>query len=434
MNYSKVALAASAAWLVGAVSSSAQDNLTGSERKSVRLTIDGQISDDEYQGRVHGRIVAAFTDLPIALGASAEKGNGLERLMLGGAANLGEAVGLSIAGQFVREDADKAFGLTTDENVDTWSIASSLDLRLNNSTTLSIGVDGWNSPSLLLADTPLFQTRFDGASGVRLSTGLETYLDPSFRIGANVGFERAVENGDDGLFAKVDFSKAFGKLSVNGTAWTSPNFGDGGQIGLGYRFETDVIASVYAGYRDGVAEGAYAGIRLSKEFGSVASQANGALVDRLDRQMQYAQLTMPGVPKTARTTTVAKNVFLFAMLDGTVCESLEPTPGCTFLGATGLRISVADDPNYNRLGYGADDLWYVRFDSSGRGAIYNDLGQFQQYLNVDQFEGYIGGTTIGVGNTSSYWEDVTNKTYWMGKNGVLYSANTGGSNFGQAIN
>lgn len=434
MELRKLALAASAAWLTGAFAASAQDTHSDDKRKSVRITIDGQVSNDEFQERLSARIVAAFADLPIAFGATAEKGNGLERLMLGSAANLSEALDFSITGQFVREDADKVFGLATDQNVDTWSIASSLDLRLNGSSKISLGVDGWNSPSVLLADTPIFQTRFDGASGTRISAGLETYLDPTLRVDAKLGYELAVENGDDGIFAKIDFSKAFGKLSVEGSAWTSPNFGDGGQIGLGYRFDSDLIASVYAGYRDGATEGAYAGARLSIEFGPSTSEANGALADRLDRQMQHAQLTMPGVPKTARTSTVTKVTFPFVTAYGDVCQTVEATPGCTFFGADGTRITVAEDPDYNKFGNGADDLWYVRFDISGRGAIYNQLGQFQRYEDVSAFSGYMGGTTIGVGNTGFYWENVVNGTYWLGKNSVLYSANMSGSNFGQAIN
>lgn len=195
-----------------------------------------------------------------------------------------------------------------------------------------------------------------------------------------------------------------------------------------------MVASVHAGYRDGVAEGAYAGARLSMEFGAATSEANGALVDRLDRQMQYAQLTMPGVPKTARTSTVAKVSFPFVTIDGAVCQTAEPTPGCTFFGANGTRITVTDDPNYNRSGYGSDDLWYVRFSAGGQAAVYNDLGQFQYYSDVSNFAGFIGQTTIGVGSTGNCWENVANGTYWLGKNGILYSANSQTANFGQAIN
>ncbi|MFV8258030.1 hypothetical protein ACNQKP_09495 [Bdellovibrio bacteriovorus] len=119
---------------------------------------------------------------------------------------------------------------------------------------------------------------------------------------------------------------------------------------------------------------------------------------------------------------------------GDVCQTQEASPGCTFLKSTGARIKVTDDPDYNRGGYGSDDLWYVKFDSNGKAAVYNDLGVFQYYANVSEFAGYVGGTTIGVGTTGFYWEDISSGTYWLGKNGVLYNANSGESNYGQAIN
>ncbi len=119
-------------------------------------------------------------------------------------------------------------------------------------------------------------------------------------------------------------------------------------------------------------------------------------------------------------------------------NSSQPTPGCTFVRATGKRVTVSADPVYNSQGYGSDDLWYVKFDSSGRALVYNDLGQLQggQWAGrtTADFAGYIGGTTIGVGTTGAYWENVAGKTYWFGKNGVLYSAQTGAANYGQAIN
>ncbi|AFY02057.1 hypothetical protein Bdt_2374 [Bdellovibrio bacteriovorus str. Tiberius] len=119
---------------------------------------------------------------------------------------------------------------------------------------------------------------------------------------------------------------------------------------------------------------------------------------------------------------------------GDVCQTQEASPGCTFLKSTGERIKVTDDPDYNRGGYGSDDLWYVKFDSNGKAAVYNDLGVFQYYANVSEFAGYVGGNTIGVGTTGFYWEDISSGTYWLGKNGVLYNANSGESNYGQAIN
>lgn len=121
---------------------------------------------------------------------------------------------------------------------------------------------------------------------------------------------------------------------------------------------------------------------------------------------------------------------------GDVCRSSsEPTPGCTFVRSTGLRVTVSKDPNYDKFGYGSDDLWYVKFDASGRtAAVYNDLGVFQYNADISKFAGYVSGSTIGVGTTGAYWENVSGKTYWFGKNGVLFSANQGSANYGQAIN
>ncbi len=119
---------------------------------------------------------------------------------------------------------------------------------------------------------------------------------------------------------------------------------------------------------------------------------------------------------------------------GDVCTTREATPGCTFLRADGTRITVSEDPHYNDYGYGSDDLWYVKFDYSGRGAVYDDLGRFKYYADVSEFAGYVGGTSIGVGTTGFFWENVSGGTYWLGKNGVLYSANRGNSNYGQAVN
>jgi hypothetical protein len=129
---------------------------------------------------------------------------------------------------------------------------------------------------------------------------------------------------------------------------------------------------------------------------------------------------------------------------GDACTaSKEPTPGCTFVRATGLRVTVSADPTYDSQGYGSDDVWYVKFANNGDAVVYDDLGNPQKTVlgNIktykpSDFAGYIAGTasTIGVGVTGAFWEDVAGKTYWFGKNGVLYSANTGDANYGQAIN
>jgi uncharacterized protein YfiM (DUF2279 family) len=121
---------------------------------------------------------------------------------------------------------------------------------------------------------------------------------------------------------------------------------------------------------------------------------------------------------------------------GDACRTSEPTPGCTFSRTTGARVTVSADPTYDSQGFGSDDLWYVKFDSSGRAQVFDDLGNFKYNANPSEFAGYVPGTisTIGVGTTGFFWENVSSKTYWFGKNGVLYSANTSASNFGQAIN
>jgi uncharacterized protein YfiM (DUF2279 family) len=121
---------------------------------------------------------------------------------------------------------------------------------------------------------------------------------------------------------------------------------------------------------------------------------------------------------------------------GDICQTYSAEPGCTFNSSNGTRIKVTQDDDYNKHGNGSDDLWYVSFDSSGNAAVYNSLGQFQYYARASDFAGYIAGSTstIGVGTTGFYWENVSNGTYWLGKNGVLYSANKFDSNYGQAIN
>ncbi len=134
---------------------------------------------------------------------------------------------------------------------------------------------------------------------------------------------------------------------------------------------------------------------------------------------------------------------------GDMCATYEATPGCTFSTSTGRRITVSSDPDYDRYGWGSDDLYFVKFDSSGRGYAYDDLGyntcldmaschwdsyKGEWYVDVSQFAGWVGGNVIGVGTTGLFWEDISNGTYWLGKNGVLYSANWSDSNYGEAIN
>lgn len=119
---------------------------------------------------------------------------------------------------------------------------------------------------------------------------------------------------------------------------------------------------------------------------------------------------------------------------GNACATYEAEPGCTFDRVTGARLTVVDDTHYDRFRGGSDDLWYVEFDSHGRAAVYNSSAIFQYYADVSSFAGYVGGTAVGVGTTGLFWEDIRNGVYWLGKNGVLYSANQLDSNYGDAIN
>ncbi len=141
-----------------------------------------------------------------------------------------------------------------------------------------------------------------------------------------------------------------------------------------------------------------------------------------------------GGSSTTVTDSASVISYPYETVFGDVCLNSKPTPGCTFSRSTDKRITVTADPDYNRSGYGSDDLWYVKFDSSGQAKVYNDLGSFQYNANVNDFAGYIGGTTIGVGTTGLFWENVSNKTYWFGDTGILYNTDTSSSKYGQAIN
>tara|TARA_B110001454_G_scaffold219202_1_gene251966 strand:- start:48164 stop:49102 length:939 start_codon:yes stop_codon:yes gene_type:complete len=124
-----------------------------------------------------------------------------------------------------------------------------------------------------------------------------------------------------------------------------------------------------------------------------------------------------------------------------VCMTVEPTPGCTFDARTGERISVSADPAYDRRGHATDDMWFVEFDEYGMAAVYDQDRILREYKDVSEFGGYLGtydigtgGYNVATGETRLVWEDIRNGAYYLGKNGVLYSANLIESNFGQAIN
>lgn len=131
----------------------------------------------------------------------------------------------------------------------------------------------------------------------------------------------------------------------------------------------------------------------------------------------------------------------YETLYGDLCtSSTEPTPGCTFLRNTDNRVQVKADPNYNRYGNGSDDMKYVKFyrdyNGSVYGKVYSSSGYFLEEKNITAFAGYVPGSndTIGLGTTGFYWENVVNGQYWIGKNDVLYNANYGETNYGEAIN
>ncbi len=124
---------------------------------------------------------------------------------------------------------------------------------------------------------------------------------------------------------------------------------------------------------------------------------------------------------------------------GDICSTMEPTPGCTFSRSTGERITVEHDPDYDRTGFGSDDLWFVNFDANGNGKVFNEFGHFVEFRHASEFPGYVGSDVsgrqmIGVGTTGLYWEQVNNGRYWLGRNEVLYSGEIHNVNYGQAIN
>ncbi len=121
---------------------------------------------------------------------------------------------------------------------------------------------------------------------------------------------------------------------------------------------------------------------------------------------------------------------------GTPCAGSEPTPGCTFIG--GGRINVSMDPNFNRNGNGVGDMWYVVFSVNQSDSVdhitanvYDQNGVFQYAAAPETFAGYLGNGVFGVGawqggeggGFNGIFESVGNGMYFLGKNGVLYSAN-----------
>ncbi len=118
---------------------------------------------------------------------------------------------------------------------------------------------------------------------------------------------------------------------------------------------------------------------------------------------------------------------------GRSCSTQTPRPGCTF-NKDGTRVGVTQDLSYNRYGGGSNDMFYVIFDRNGNGEVYDYNDHFVGFKSASSFPGSINGTTVGVGITGLFWENVSNRTYWIGRDNVLYNANQWDANYGKAIN
>lgn len=129
----------------------------------------------------------------------------------------------------------------------------------------------------------------------------------------------------------------------------------------------------------------------------------------------------------------AESTDRYQKVNGEPCITAQPVPECTFERLNGVRIAVTQDPDYNRNGHGSDDMAWVYFRFDGLGEVTFADGSTEIRL-TNSFSGWISGNTIGVGTTGSHWENVAGGTYWLGRNGVLYSSNSWGTNFGKAIN
>ncbi len=123
---------------------------------------------------------------------------------------------------------------------------------------------------------------------------------------------------------------------------------------------------------------------------------------------------------------------------GDVCTGkFDPTPGCTFNRDDGSRVIVSQSADYNLFGGKDGDLYRVEFDGNGYGDVYEVIGGVYYYLetrHASSFSGWQGGSTIGVGTTGLFWENVAFGDYYLDSKGVLYSANVHESNFYEAIN
>lgn len=173
---------------------------------------------------------------------------------------------------------------------------------------------------------------------------------------------------------------------------------------------------------------------LTTQFVAVSTDPTDAALEKFTSLLQQFGISLKQLTQNISTTITYKiPAYPFGMVNGVECASLVPIPSCTFFNSTGLRISVVSDPDYNQYGNGPNDMWYVVFDAAGVASVFNNSGSFQYRATAPQFAGWYQGTEIGVGN-GQLLEDIRNKRYFLGRNGVLYSNNSSSTNFENAIN
>ncbi len=390
---------------------------------------------------LNARIVTALRDLPLAAGAWFTTGEHVRRYLAGFALTPINGVVVNVSGQRVEESAQAALNFNSPAWLTTNSLSGSFE-TVSPIAGLSFvgGYDYWRSLKTQLADNSLMTINFDGAEGHRYAAGFNLAVNSFLSLRATGGQEQATRYSVDGFFGTFDLKATIDAWTFSAGYWTSPNFGNGLQVGLDYRFANGVTFGGFGGYQKSQTDKPYVGLKLSVPLTPPTDFKGSAnLVGGLDQHMGRMVNTMPGVPISAKSSGAIQVKLkpitaFFRTVFGDACSSSTPTPGCTFDAQTGARITVDRDGDYNNTGHGSDDLWYVQFDASGNAAVYNDLGQFQYFADVSSFAGYISGTTIGVGTSGVYWENTASGTYWLGQNGVLYSANIGEVRYGQAVN
>jgi hypothetical protein len=405
----------------------------------------GDVRQSGFGTDVEGRILGAFSQFPLAFGATFTEGTHIRRASGGISFSPFLGTWVTVVGQYADQSAKAALGI----NSNTWlntnaisTVAGSRLIGLADRFSVFAMFDAWYSPGgKTLIDNNDLTATFTGARGYRLAPGIRWDITDNLSFSFAGGIEKALLNGDDGEFFKADVRSVLGQYFFELNAWKSANFGNGTQATIGYQLSNAMTAAVYGGYKSKDSGGAFAGVRLTMPLGGpLGYEGPTNMIGELNSQFASMQQVLAGMPTSARNHAVQVTVkpkplfFIFETFDGQVCTSAEATPACTFDHNTGLRITVTRDPDYNKTGHGADDLWYAQFDSSGHAAVYNQLGNFQYFADVTAFAGYISGTTIGVGTSGLYWENTANGTYWVGKNGVLYSANVGEARYGQAVN